>query len=257
MVASATESGWQIMTLLLGLIVGAVGAGQIVARTGRWKWLLLAAMVVGVLGMVLLSGLTADSSMPLVWTAMFLTGLGLGPISSVLTAVVQTTSPPDVLGAATSTLTFFRQLGRPSGSLSVVRSSRRPSVSNCPRKFLANGVPAELTAGLTDGPSAAASEESATVGDLGVAILSEPAGRGPGGRRALHRCHRERDARSLQPRDGLVVPAGHCCRRRRVPGAPAAPGAAAATERLAELRGRAAAEGPTASTPHPVTVRGS
>ena len=45
-------------------------------------------------------------------------------------------------------------------------------MSSCPRKLLANGVPAELTAGLTEGPSAAASEESATVGDLGVAILS-------------------------------------------------------------------------------------
>ena len=45
--ASATLSGWQIMTLLLGLIVGAIGCGQVVARTGRWKVLLLGAMVVG------------------------------------------------------------------------------------------------------------------------------------------------------------------------------------------------------------------
>lgn len=170
--ASATESGWQIMTLLFGLIVGAISAGQIVARTGRWKWLLLAAMGVGVLGMVLLSGLTADSSMPLIWAAMFLTGLGLGPITSVLTAVVQTTSPPEVLGAATSTLTFFRQLGASiwlaiGGSLfSATFREQLPS------QLLANGVPAELAAGLTEGPSAAASEESATVGDLGVAILS-------------------------------------------------------------------------------------
>ena len=109
--ASATESGWQIMTLLLGLIVGAVGAGQVVARTGHWKVPLLSAMVVGAVGMLLLSGLDADASMPIVWGAMFLTGLGLGPISAVLTAVVQTTSPPETMGVATSTLTFFRQLG--------------------------------------------------------------------------------------------------------------------------------------------------
>ncbi|MCU0482938.1 MAG: MFS transporter, partial [Chloroflexi bacterium] len=42
--ASATSSGWQIMTLLFGLIVGAIGCGQVVARTGRWKMLLLGAM---------------------------------------------------------------------------------------------------------------------------------------------------------------------------------------------------------------------
>ena len=61
--------------------------------------------------MLLLTRLQADSPMPLVWAAMFLTGLGLGPVTSVLTAVVQTTVPAAVMGVATSTITFFRQLG--------------------------------------------------------------------------------------------------------------------------------------------------
>ena len=91
--------------------MGAVGAGQVVARTGHWKRLLLGAMGVGMAGMLLLTGLQADSPLPLVWGAMFLTGLGLGPITAVLTAVVQTTVPAAVMGTATSTLTFFRQLG--------------------------------------------------------------------------------------------------------------------------------------------------
>jgi EmrB/QacA subfamily drug resistance transporter len=170
--ASATESGWQIMTLLMGLIVGAVGAGQMVARTGRWKVLLLAAMAAGVAGMALLSQLTAGSPMPVVWGAMFLTGLGLGPISSVLTAVVQTTVPPDIMGTATSTVSFFRQLGASiwlaiGGSL--FSSAFRTEL---PVQLRAGGVPADLVAGLTGGSGAVASEESATVGDLGAGILT-------------------------------------------------------------------------------------
>ena len=170
--ASATSSGWQIMTLLLGLIVGAVGCGQVVARTGRWKALLLAAMVVGAGGMLLLSGLRADSPMPLVWTAMFLTGLGLGPISSVLTAVVQTTVPATVMGVATSTLTFFRQLG---ASLWLAISGSIFSTAfrdQLPGRMSANGVPEALASGMTSGSGAVASEASTNVGDLGAQILA-------------------------------------------------------------------------------------
>ena len=169
--ASATSSGWQIMTLLLGLIVGAIGCGQVVARTGHWKVLLLGAMAVGAGGMVLLSGLRADSPMPLVWAAMFFTGLGLGPITSVLTAVVQTTVPAAVMGVATSTLTFFRQLGASiwlAISGSIFSTAFRDQL---PTRMTANGVPDALASGLTSGTGAVASEASTNVGDLGALIL--------------------------------------------------------------------------------------
>ena len=170
--ASATSSGWQIMTLLMGLIVGAIGCGQVVARTGRWKALLLASMAVGVVGMLALTGLQADSPMPLVWGAMFLTGLGLGPISSVLTAVVQTTVPATVMGVATSTLTFFRQLGASiwlaiSGSIFSAAFEDR-----LPERMSAAGIPDGLATSLTSGTGAVASEASTNVGDLGSAILA-------------------------------------------------------------------------------------
>ena len=255
--ASATESGWQIMTLLMGLIVGAVGAGQIVARTGHWKVPLLSAMVVGAVGMLLLSGLHADSSMPVVWGAMFLTGLGLGPISAVLTAVVQTTSPPAVLGVATSTLTFFRQLG---ASIWLALGGSMFSATfreQLPDQFLANGVPADIVAGLTTGSRAAASEETATVGDLAAAILGgfpdevrptiEPfIGAIVAG---MHEAFSLASGSAFWLGIGAVVLAFLVLLplpEQRLP-----------TERLAEMRGRARAEGPTAAAPDPVAARGS
>lgn len=170
--ASATSSGWQIMTLLAGLLVGAIGCGQVVARTGRWKALLLGSMAVGMAGMLLLTGLHADSPMPLVWGAMFLTGLGLGPISSVLTAVVQTTVPAAVMGVATSTITFVRQLGA-SIWLAIGGSIFSTAFGDqLPGRLTANGVPGPLADSLTTGSGAAASEGTANVGDLGAAILA-------------------------------------------------------------------------------------
>ncbi len=255
--ASATESGWQIMTLLMGLIVGAVGAGQIVARTGHWKVPLLSAMVVGAVGMLLLSGLHADSSMPVVWGAMFLTGLGLGPISAVLTAVVQTTSPPAVLGVATSTLTFFRQLGA-SIWLAVGGSMFSATFrEQLPGQFLANGVPADITAGLTSGSGAVVSEETATVGDLGAAILGglpdevrpmiEPfIGAIVAG---IHEAFSLASGSAFWLGIGAVVVAFLVLLplpEQRLP-----------TERLAELRGRARADEPSAPRTDPVTVQGS
>ena len=170
--ASATESGWQIMALLAGLIIGAIGAGAVVARTGRWKMLLLGAMVVGAAGMFLLTGLEAETELPYVWGAMFLTGLGLGPITSVMTAVIQSTSPPETMGVATSTLTSARQLGA-SVWLAIAGSYFTTVFDDrLPGALRDAGVPDELVAGLTEGSEAAASEDTTAAGDLGVAVLA-------------------------------------------------------------------------------------
>jgi EmrB/QacA subfamily drug resistance transporter len=170
--ASATESGWQIMTLLMGLIVGAVAGGAVVARTGRWKALLLGAMLVGISGMWLLTGLEADSSLPFVWGAMFLTGLGLGPITSVLTAVIQSTSPPESLGVATSALTTFRQLGA-SVWLAIAGSYFTAVFDDrLPGALRAGGVPDALVAGLAGSGGAIGTEETAVVDDLGASLLA-------------------------------------------------------------------------------------
>ena len=79
--ASATESGYQILPLLGGLIVSAVTSGQIVARTGRYKTLIFGALVLLAVGLFLLTNLRADTDRPLLWLWMVLAGLGIGPRS--------------------------------------------------------------------------------------------------------------------------------------------------------------------------------
>ena len=54
---SATESGYQILPLLAGLIMSAIVSGQIVARTGRYKALIGASLLVLAVGLFLLTNL--------------------------------------------------------------------------------------------------------------------------------------------------------------------------------------------------------
>src|SRR5205823_2416300 len=74
--ASATQSGYQILALLGGLIISAIVSGQIVARTGRFKPLALGAGALLAIGLFLLSNLRADTPLPMLWVWMFITGLG-------------------------------------------------------------------------------------------------------------------------------------------------------------------------------------
>ncbi len=109
--SSPTESGYQILPLLVGLIGGATISGAIVSRTGRYKAILLGALVVMAIALALMTQLRAETSLPVLWVWMFLAGLGIGPTFSVFTVVVQNAVPVEKLGVATSNLTFFRQIG--------------------------------------------------------------------------------------------------------------------------------------------------
>jgi len=108
---TATNSGYATLPLLLGVIISSVAAGQIVARRGRYKTLILGAILLVAAASVLLTNIKADTDPWVLRLWMFLAGLGIGPTLSVFTIVVQNAVPFKFLGAATSNLTFFRQVG--------------------------------------------------------------------------------------------------------------------------------------------------
>ena len=109
--ASATESGYKLLPFLIGLIFSSILSGQLVARTGRYKTILLVGMVFLGVGLGLMTQLRLDTSDPMLWAWMFVAGLGVGPTFAVFTIVVQNAVPFHELGAATSDLTLFRQIG--------------------------------------------------------------------------------------------------------------------------------------------------
>ena len=132
---TATNSGYATLPLLLGVIISSVVAGLLVARSGRYKSLILGAILLIAAASLLLTNIKADTDPWLLRLWMFLAGLGIGPTLSVFTIVVQNAVPFKFLGAATSNLTFFRQVGGSVG-LAIVGSYFGGQ--------LATNIPAEL-----------------------------------------------------------------------------------------------------------------
>jgi Major Facilitator Superfamily len=141
---SATASGYYIWPLLVGLIGGSIGSGLLISRLGRYKWLMVGAGVVMLIGGFLLTHVTAGISDLVLWGWMLILGLGIGPTMAGFTVVVQNSVPMTRLGVATSTLTFLRQIGASVG-LAVAGTIFSSSFANqLPASLAAQGVPQAL-----------------------------------------------------------------------------------------------------------------
>ena len=169
--ASATESGYQILPLLGGLIVSAVTAGQLVARTGRYKTLIVSALVLLAIGLLLLTNIRPDTDRPLIWLWMALAGLGIGPSFAVFTLAVQNAVPIRQLGTATSSLTLFQQVGGTVGLAITGTLFGSTLLDEIPKQLTAAGVPPQFADQFASG-DAGSFNDLTSVGDLGASILA-------------------------------------------------------------------------------------
>jgi EmrB/QacA subfamily drug resistance transporter len=169
--SSPTESGYQILPLLAGLIVSAIASGQIVARIGRYKALITGAFLVMAAGLYLLTNIRPDTPEPVMWFWMAVAGLGVGPTFAVFTLAVQNAVPVRDLGTATSSLTLFQQVGGTVGLAITGTIFGSTLLEETPRQLVAAGVPEQFASQFASGDSASFNELT-TVGDLGAAILA-------------------------------------------------------------------------------------
>jgi len=170
--ASATESGYNLLPLILALIVSATVSGQIVARTGRYKLLILASMLILAVGSYLLTNLRADTPYPTLWLWMVVAGLGIGPSFAVFTVVVQNSIAPRFVGIATASLTFFQQIGGTIG-LTVAGTILADSLTKeLPARLVSNGVPQQFVDQFKPGAAGAPKLDLTGTGDLGQRILA-------------------------------------------------------------------------------------
>ncbi|GAW51361.1 Drug resistance MFS transporter, drug:H antipor ter-2 family [Nocardioides sp. PD653] len=114
--ASPTEAGLLMLPMVAGMMVGSIGSGQVISRTGHIRMFPIAGSALIVVGLLLLSLCGADTRMTWVSLSMLVLGLGLGNCMQPLLLIVQSAVPPTEIGVATSSATFFRQIG---GTLGV------------------------------------------------------------------------------------------------------------------------------------------
>jgi EmrB/QacA subfamily drug resistance transporter len=110
--SSPTVAGLQMIPLVAGIMTGAMGSGIAISRTGKYKIYPLVGIVFIVAALVSMSFIIgADTS---VWTIvpfMVLLGVGLGFNFQPVILAVQNAVSPREMGVATSSVTFFRQMG--------------------------------------------------------------------------------------------------------------------------------------------------
>src|SRR3954464_8982700 len=167
-----TFSGLAALPLMVGLIFSSIASGLIVARTGRYKWLTVGAIILMGISTALMTQLRADTPVPIVWLWMFIAGIGVGPTFAVFTLIVQNAVPFNMLGVATSNLTFFRQIGG-TVALAIVGTLFASSFQEqiAPQMTLAH-VPGDVVTGFTQAMQSGAFDfnQLTGTGDLGAAI---------------------------------------------------------------------------------------
>jgi EmrB/QacA subfamily drug resistance transporter len=109
---SATTSGLSTTPLMMGVIGSSIVSGLLTTRFGTYKPVMLVGLTVLLVGFVILGfTLTTDSTTLEVSLKMVVVGIGLGPVVSLYALAVQNALPPTQTGVATSSVSFFQQLG--------------------------------------------------------------------------------------------------------------------------------------------------
>lgn len=112
---NATNSGFSMFPLMLGLMTGSIVSGRMVSRSGHYKPYLVGGAFILLIGVFLLSSIGPETSLLDIALRMVVVGIGLGPSQSLVNLVVQSAFPMSQIGVATSSTQFFRQIGNTVG----------------------------------------------------------------------------------------------------------------------------------------------
>jgi len=117
--ANATQAGLLIIPLMAALLITSIVSGQLVSKTGRYKWFPITGMVLVGISLFLLSTMTPTLAVWIICGYLAIMGLGLGMSMQILILIVQNTFPVTEVGTATASNNYFRQIGASLGSAIV------------------------------------------------------------------------------------------------------------------------------------------
>ncbi|MEN3265607.1 MFS transporter [Pseudonocardia sp.] len=138
---SPTSAGLLTLPMIIGSMASSTLSGLLITRLGRWKGFLVGGSVLMVAGFALLATTDHATNIVLLGVYLFLLGTGMGMTMQNLVLAVQNTVAGTDLGAATSTVSFFRSLGGTVGVsvLGAVLAARVTDLTM--RGITAAGVP--------------------------------------------------------------------------------------------------------------------
>jgi EmrB/QacA subfamily drug resistance transporter len=109
-------AGLMIVPMLVGIPIAATTSGQIMVRSGRYKFILPCACILIAVAFALFASMESGTERWLVLLAVGVLGLGVGSTGPVLMTSTQNASESRDVGVATSTIGFSRSLGASFGT---------------------------------------------------------------------------------------------------------------------------------------------
>jgi len=163
--ASPTEAGLLMIPMTIGMMTASMASGILTGKTGKYKHFLVLGTAFMVVAYVYLAQMTVEWQMWQISIGMVILGLGLGQLMQTLTVAAQNSVDARNIGVATSSATFFRQMG---GTLGVAIFL---SVLFATLADRGKWIGAEITKVITANPSLLALPENAILKDGDLADL--------------------------------------------------------------------------------------
>ncbi|MGG3466316.1 MDR family MFS transporter [Neobacillus pocheonensis] len=108
---NAQSSGWVMSPMMLGFITGSIVSGQVMSKTGRYKYIAWLSGAVIVTGSILLNRMNIHTTWSTVAFNMVVLGIGIGSLMPLMNMVVQNAFPYKMMGTVNSTQQFVSSLG--------------------------------------------------------------------------------------------------------------------------------------------------
>lgn len=108
---SAAVSGLLMLPMMVGLMGTSIWSGLAISRSGKYRAYPIAGTLTTAAAMLAMTTLSADTPLWLICVFLLVFGAGLGLIMQVVVLVVQNAVPAEMVGTATSTNNYFREVG--------------------------------------------------------------------------------------------------------------------------------------------------
>ncbi len=112
---TATEAGIAQIPLMAGFVLASNVSSLLVQRFGRYKPFIVGGFALMIVGFVLMSRISPQTSVWDVAWRVFVMGVGLGPAMPLLNLAMQNAAQPHEIGAVTANRQFFQQFGQALG----------------------------------------------------------------------------------------------------------------------------------------------
>jgi EmrB/QacA subfamily drug resistance transporter len=109
--ASPTKAGLLLLPMVLGIMTASLVAGQITARTGRYRIFPIVGGAMLVIGLAVMTQIGADTPLWQTDLYMLIFGAGLGLSMQTIMLAMQNAVPAKDMGVSSASATFFRNVG--------------------------------------------------------------------------------------------------------------------------------------------------